>query len=122
MAPKTSDTEEPEVTEEETTETGEDTETGRIHSIADLNEKVNEILSKIGSLGRGPRQTQADQSADVAQQVKSEVGKLKAAEDAERRRQGLRGEIDALKEQVKTLSERAPVEYRRITKWMWGDE
>jgi hypothetical protein len=107
---------EPEVTETETTAT--ETGDGDL-SLAALNDKVDRLADLIGNRpARSGRATKADDADDVARQVKDEVGKLKAHEDAQRQR----GELENLKAQVKKIAEKAPVEYRKVTRWMWGSD
>lgn len=112
------ETTEPEV--EETGETGEDTGSGI--SLDGLNSKVDNLIGKVEALLKGgparSRASKADDAADVAEQVRSEVGKLRQAEKKEAARTG---KIAELEETVKKLAERAPVEYRRITTVLWGD-
>jgi hypothetical protein len=96
---------------------------GQAPTLSALSDKVDSLAEAVGKLLRGgtkapARGTKADEAEDVRAQVRDEVGKLKAAEDAESKR---RGEIESLRDQVKKLAERAPVEYRKITRWMWGD-
>lgn len=111
------DTEAPEETETEETETG---EPGSGISLDGLNSKVDNLIGKVEALLKGgPKRTaKADEAADVAAQVRSEVGKLKTAEQAEAKRTGRMADLEA---KVKQLTEVAPVEYRRITTLLWGD-
>lgn len=106
--------------EAETEETGEDTGSGI--SLDGLNSKVDNLIGKVEALLKGgpkaSRSSKADEAADVASQVRAEVGKLKTAEDKEKAH---KGEIESLKATVKKLAEKAPVEYRRITSILWGD-
>jgi hypothetical protein len=115
------ETEEPQAPDTETPEA--DEESSRIVSLDALHAKIDDLAAKITGLGKAKapagRPSKADDAEDVRQQVRDEVGKLKAADDADRKR---RGEIDSLRDQVKKLAEKAPVEYRKITRWMWGDD
>jgi hypothetical protein len=88
-----------------------------------LNTKVDDLIGKLADLLRGgqnprARATKADDAAEVAEQVRTEVRKLGAEEKKEAARTG---RLDQLEEAVKKLTERAPVEYRRITTILWGD-
>jgi hypothetical protein len=88
-----------------------------------LNAKVDDLIGRLGDLLRGgqnprARATKADDAAEVAEQVRTEVRKLGAEEKKEAARTG---RLDQLEEAVKKLTERAPVEYRRITTILWGD-
>jgi hypothetical protein len=103
---------------EETEETG----SGGI-SLDGLNSKVDNLIGKVeallkGGTGTRSRATRADEAADVASQVRSEVGKLKTEEKREAARTGRLADLEAT---VKKLTEKAPVEYRRITTILWGD-
>jgi hypothetical protein len=112
------ETTEPEV--DETEETEEDSGSGI--SLDGLNSKVDNLIGKVEALLKGgparSRASKADDAADVAAQVRSEVSKLNAAEKKEAAR---RGELESLKQTVQKLAEKAPVEYRRITTMLWGD-
>lgn len=109
-------------TESEESETGE-REASRIRSLDELFAKIGALEKRLTGQGSTPRRaSKADEAADVGAQVKAEVAKLKQADDAEQRRRGNAGRLADLEAQVKKLQEKAPVEYRKITKFLWGDE
>jgi hypothetical protein len=88
-----------------------------------VNDKVDSLIAKVEAFLKGgttskARTTKADEAAGVAEQVRTEVGKLKAEEKREAARTG---RLDQLEAAVKKLAEKAPVEYRRITTMLWGD-
>jgi hypothetical protein len=88
-----------------------------------LNSKVDSLIDAVKGLvtgGASPkaRATKADDAAEVAEQVRTEVRKLGAEEKKEAARTG---RLDQLEAAVKGLVEKAPVEYRRITTILWGD-
>lgn len=117
-APKTD--EEPEVTEDETPEpeAHEESHDGGV-TLSGLADKVDSLAQSVARLARGgSRASKQDESEQVAEQVRTEVGKIKAAEDRQRGREDRLGRLES---QVKDIVERAPREYRRITKVMWGD-
>jgi multidrug resistance efflux pump len=115
--PADTETAEPEV--DEATEAGETEDSGSSGlTLEGLNDKLDRVMELLKN-GASPRRgTKADDAADVAAQVRSEVGKLRAAEKKDAAKQG---ELDSLRETVAKLAERAPVEYRRITTILWGD-
>lgn len=88
-----------------------------------LNAKVDALIDKVGDLLKGgaspkARASKADEAAGVAEQVRTEVRKLSAEEKKEAAKTG---RLEQLEETIKKLTERAPVEYRRITTILWGD-
>jgi hypothetical protein len=105
---------EPEVPETDAPETEGDSGLTLEH----LNDKIDRLADLIKRRTPSARASKADDADDVARQVKDEVGKLKAHEDAQRQR----GELENLKAQVKKIAEKAPQEYRRVTRWMWGSD
>lgn len=113
------ETTEPEVEDQEESADAENSSSSGI-SLDGLNSKVDNLIGKVEALLKGgpKRTTKADEAADVAAQVRSEVGKLKSADQAEAKRTGRMADLEA---KVKQLTEVAPVEYRRITTLLWGD-
>lgn len=88
-----------------------------------LNSKVDSLIDAVKGLVTGggspaKRATKADEAAEVAEQVRTEVRKLGAEEKREAHHTG---RLDQLEAAVKGLTEKAPVEYRRITTILWGD-
>jgi gas vesicle protein len=105
------------VSETASSQSGEET---RIHSLDSLNEKIEQLFEMIkGKSGGASRTSRAEQSEDVASRVRDEVSKLKEADDKEAAH---RDEIDGLKQQIAKLTEKAPVEYRPVTKFLWGSD
>jgi hypothetical protein len=86
-----------------------------------LANKVDHLAEVVSNFAKGrPRAgSQADQSEAVASQVREEVGKI-AADD--KKKQAEADRIGTLERQVKAVVERAPREYRPITKLLWGDD
>lgn len=112
----THDAEETEVTSESSAEES------RILSIEAINAKLDEVMRKLSGGARSPARGSArDDAADVGEQVKSEVRKLRAAEDARKRSDARDGRLADLEDKVKKLTEKAPAEYRKITQRLWGD-
>ena len=99
---------------------GDGGESGRIHSIQDLSDRIDEVFNLLrGRAGR--RGGQADDDAAVSERVKSEVARLREADAAEARRKGDDDRIGKIEEGLKAITERPPVEYRKVTRFMWGD-
>lgn len=92
-----------------------DAEASRITSITELNAKVERLFEMIRSGTRPAAEGAA--APDVASQVRAEVGKLRQAERAK----GRNDRLTALEQSIKKLTEKAPVEYRKVTRFMWGD-
>jgi hypothetical protein len=115
----------PETEEPEGTEAPEAAgETGRIHSLADINAKIDTLMDRLkGGRAAAPsaRATRTGDPEGVADQVRTEVGKLRAADEAKKRSADRDGRLAALEEKVHKIVEQAPVEYRRVTSYLWGD-
>lgn len=115
-APKTD--EEPEVVHDETPEPEDEGHDGI--TLTGLADKVDNLASTVARLARGgSRSRQQDGGEEVAEQVRTEVGKIKAAEDRQRGREDRLGRLES---QIREIVEKPPREYRWITKKMWGDE
>lgn len=98
-----------------------DDEADRIHSISELNAKVDALAGRLEQLftrkpSRDP--AEAEQSRSVADEVKAELAKLKAAEKAKADREAERGKLAELEAKVKHVTERPPREYRKSTRFM----
>jgi hypothetical protein len=87
-----------------------------------LADKVDALADKVTAALTGrPRaagSTTAAEADEVAGQVRSELTKIKADDD---RRQKTSDRIGQIEAKVKEITEKQPVEYRPITRWMWGD-
>ena len=85
-----------------------------------LADKVDALADRVSAAltGRPRTGTRADESEEVASQVREEVKKIKADDDRQAKANDRIGKVEAA---VKKIVERAPVEYRAITKMMWGD-
>ncbi len=113
------------MTEEETTE-----ET-RIATLESIVEKLDRLSEAVFGGGKkdDPAPAPAAKAEDgdgegVGAEVRKELARLKAAEDRKKRADEQAGEVAALKEQVKKITERPPREYRKVTRMMgWaGDD
>jgi hypothetical protein len=92
-------------------------------TLTGLNAKVDRLADMISNLLKGggtkaSRATKADDAADVAGQVRTEVERLRAEEERERKSSGKLAELEA---KVAKITEKVPVEYRRITTLLWGE-
>jgi hypothetical protein len=87
-------------------------------SLEAVNDRLDELMEKVSQLGRRRPSSAAERGTDVAEQVRGEVAKIKAAES----RQGQGDRLGALETAVKAITEKAPKEYRRITRVLWGDD
>lgn len=67
----------------------------------------------------GGQPGQAEQGEDVAAQVRAEVGKIKEADE---RRRGRESRLDQIEQAVRKIAEKPPREYRRVTKFWWGED
>lgn len=108
-------------TDPEETETGEtETDSGQGVTLSGLADKVDALASRVAGMGRGGRAgSRADTGEEVASQVRSEVAKIKAADD---RKRTATDRVEQLAAQVKAIAEKPPREFRPITKWMWGED
>lgn len=102
-----------------------ETPEGETPSLEALDHKVDgiiETLKKILHPGEeAPTQATAEgEGPDIGAEVRSELAKLKAAEDRKAAREKQAGEIDELKQAVAKIKERPPKEYRRVTNLVWG--
>jgi hypothetical protein len=93
--------------------------------IGTLEEKVDRILQRLGDLLPGHKAEvetagPAGEEAPVAEQVKAELAKLKAAEDRKASKDKQSADIAELKDRVEKIKEKAPKEYRRVTTAVWG--
>lgn len=113
--------EDPEVLDNEEDETdASDEESERIVSITALNDKVDKLADAVAGLAKGGTKTatKTDDAEAVRTQVRDEVARMRTAEKQERADKGLAAKVSALE---KKITEKAPVEYRKITKMIWGD-
>lgn len=117
------DTDEPEVAEDDQAPVHEESQDDGHEGVTlgGLADKVDSLASAVARLARGGggRSSKADESEQVAEQVRTEVGKIKAAEDRQRGRDDRLGRLES---QIKDIVEKPPREYRRITKIMWGED
>jgi hypothetical protein len=102
------------------TETGEQEEP---HSLGAINDKIDALAEKVERLvsrgtSRGSTSTKASEAAGVAEQVRAEVGKLKSQEDASA---VTSDRFDKIEKGLKKLAERPPIEFRKVTQFLWGD-
>lgn len=96
-----------------------DAEASRIVSIEQLNQQVRQLIAKVSSITAGSKTgAAAAPAADVGAQVRDEVRKLQAADRSRQRTDRLA----ELENKVKAIVEKPPVEYRRITRALWGDK
>ncbi len=107
--------------------TEQSTEETRIHSIDELSEKVERILSMLSGSGQqdaGSESEPEEPAADPKAEMRAELAKLQAAEKRKQAREQEKaaGEarLSAIEEKLK---EKPPREYKRSTKFMrWQDE
>lgn len=99
-----------------------DRETGRIISISNLSDKVDQLFDMLKGGGTPRRGTRADEAADVGAQVRAELGKLKDDEGRRQRGAQTAGRLDLIEQTLKTITEKAPKEHRWITRKMWGGD
>lgn len=99
-----------------------DEDPGTAHplSMTGLNDRIDQLFDLLRGKGRAGDKPAAE--PDVAEVVRSEVEKLRQADDAHRQRTGLGARIDELETALKAFTEKKPVEHRWITKKMWGDQ
>lgn len=98
-------------------------------TIAKLDEKVDKLADAVRALldggGKGSSEPElSDQDRDTASLVREELAKLKQAEDRKARKDAEAGKLADLEGKVKAITEKAPREYKRVTRWMgWtGDD
>jgi hypothetical protein len=108
---------------EQETEDQEPEEQEEPHSLSAINDKIDALAEKVERLvsrgtSRGSTGTKASEAADVAEQVRAEVSKLKTQEDASA---ATNDRFDKIEKGLKKLAERPPIEFRKITQMLWGD-
>lgn len=93
-------------------------------TLESLEEKVDRLAESVRAFLSGKKPTgtasKADDSAAVGQQVKEEVAKLQASEKAQGRETALTRRLDALEAKL-AAAEKEPVEYRKVTQFLWGE-
>jgi hypothetical protein len=108
----------------EPTEPGPETGETQGDRIGTLEGKVDQILDRLASLIPGhhaePAADETEGEAPVAEQVKAELAKLKAAEDRKARADKRDGELAELRQKVEQIREKPPKEYRKVTTAVWG--
>lgn len=60
--------------------------------------------------------------ADISSQVRTEVEKIRAADVADAKAGDRIASIEAALAELKGRAEKAPTEFRKITKFLWGDQ
>lgn len=124
MASKTDEAETEEVeTEEVEGEEGEDNEGTGTSTLEKLEAKVDSLAEAVQKFisGKSGNRPSKDEAAQVGEQVKQEVAKLSASEKKNERDSALVRKVEALEAKLAGM-EKTPVEYRKVTRFMWGDE
>lgn len=124
MASKTNTEEVEEVEGEEVEgEEGEDNEGTEGSTLEKLEAKVDSLAEAVQKFlsGNSGKRPSKDEAAQVGEQVKQEVAKLSAAEKKNDRDSALLTKVEALEAKLAGM-EKTPVEYRKITRMIWGDE
>jgi hypothetical protein len=89
-----------------------------------LENAVNHIRKLVEGKGGVTLRKPAGRSGDpeaVAAQVKDEVEKLRQADEAKRRSASTSARLKEMEDKIKRLTEKAPVELRAVTRYLWGD-
>ena len=90
--------------------------------IEDKIDRLAEILKGGGHEEQGS-ETEPDQPASMAAEVRREVERLREAEAKQHREEELATDVGDLKQKVAAIPERQPREYRRSTQFMkWATE
>lgn len=88
----------------------------RIVSLSELNDKVDNLIKSLSSKQETPGPAVNAGSVDEQVTKAVEAAKARDAEDAEKK--ALHDRVAKLE----GLSEKPPVEYKKLTKMMWGNE
>lgn len=95
----------------------EQTEETRITSIAELNDKVDALFSRLDSLGK-PGTAKEKPEGDIDSQVQKALADAKSKEAEEAEKTSTKDRLKAIEEKL----EKAPKQVSRLTRFMWGDD
>ena len=98
-----------------------DGEAGRIHTLDTIAEQLRELKEAVFGGKGSPGSESEPEGAPVADEVRRELARLKAAEDRKKAAAERDGKVAELEEKVKAIAEKPPREYRKITTRLWGD-
>ena len=104
-------------------------ETAAPPDTAEWRQKIEDKIDRLAEILRGDKheeqgsETEPDQPASMAAEVRREVERLREAEAKQHREEELTADIGDLKQKVAAIPERQPREYRRSTRFMkWAED